>query len=165
MVRIYKFSVEQDSRALYVSTNLIGKLHEFYTVLSQFTLLTKKVDKIFGSRSSLTSSRLKTLLNYTSNSQKNDSNSKKVTSTLKRMTIDSDSEEEAMEVDQPSESSNEGILPDLRQILSQFEKICTWKNIGNKKVPEPVKGISQDYDMANKRIEDIKKQLQKCLED
>lgn len=81
------------------------------------------------------------------------------------MTIDSDSEEEAMEVDQPSESSNEGILPDLRQILSQFEKICTWKNIGNKKVPEPVKGISRDYDMANKRIEDIKKQLQKCLED
>lgn len=34
-----------------------------------------------------------------------------------------------------------------------------WKTVGNKKIPEPVKGLNQEFDEANAKVEDIKQQL------
>lgn len=31
-----------------------------------------------------------------------------------------------------------------------------WKSIGKKKIPEPVKGLNEEFDLANERVEKIK---------
>jgi DNA mismatch repair protein MSH6 len=149
LARIYKYSVEQDSRALYVNINMIGKLNEFYTLLSQLTLLVKKLDKLLGKRKSFDSARLVSLTTFKKCSSANKEN---LSTNFKKMAIDSEDQvAEDMEVDECN-----GILPDIKQLLIQFEQVIVWKTIGKKKIPEPIEGISHEYDQANQRVEEIK---------
>jgi MutS family domain IV len=39
-----------------------------------------------------------------------------------------------------------------------------WKSVGTKKVPEPVKGLDEEFDEANQRVEAIKASLESYLE-
>ena len=39
-----------------------------------------------------------------------------------------------------------------------------WKSVGNKKVPEPIPGLDEDFDQANQAVEDIKTKLEEYLE-
>ena len=179
LVRIYKYSVEQESRALYVSIDMISRLNEFHLLLSQFEKCINKLNKVFGDRSEIESTRLKTLVNFaeteenkeskikteevkkSKKKQKKGKEEKSQTGKPKvRFTLDSDKEDEYSDIEVDSEAEDKrkpkGILPDIRDILEQFKKIIIWKSVGNKKIPEPVKGLSEEYDNANKNVEDIK---------
>ena len=180
LVRIYKYSVEQESKALYVNVDMISRLNEFYILLSQFEKWISKLNKVFGDRSEIESTRLKVLVTFVETEENKDKKAKveevkkskkkqKKGNDLKeqaknpkvRFTLDSDIEDDDsdIEVESNTDDSKEkikGILPNIRDILEQFKKIIIWKSVGNKKVPEPVKGLSQDYDAANKNVEDIK---------
>ena len=61
------------------------------------------------------------------------------------------------------ENESNGILPDVREDLEMFKKIITWKKIGKKNIPEPKRGIWEEFDTANDKVEDIKKSLQSLL--
>lgn len=43
--------------------------------------------------------------------------------------------------------------------------MITWKTIGKKKIPEPVKGLNEDFDIANENVEKLKKKIDDYLED
>ena len=40
-----------------------------------------------------------------------------------------------------------------------------WKAIGKKKIPEPIKGLNNEFDEANNRVEKIKKKIDDYLEE
>jgi len=82
------------------------------------------------------------------------------------LTLLSDEEEkftEAYKVRLQNKSEGDGILPDIREHLNQFSKVITWKQIGKKNIPEPVKGLCKEFDDANDNVERIKKEIQGCL--
>lgn len=54
------------------------------------------------------------------------------------------------------EYSSEAIFPDYTPIIEEFGKMIQWKTVGKKKVPEPVKGLDEEFDEANERVETIK---------
>ena len=39
-----------------------------------------------------------------------------------------------------------------------------WKSVGSKKVPEPIKGLDQEFDRANGKVEKIKQRIEDYLE-
>lgn len=43
--------------------------------------------------------------------------------------------------------------------------MITWKTIGRKKIPEPVKGLNVDFDIANQNVERVKQKIDWYLED
>lgn len=38
-----------------------------------------------------------------------------------------------------------------------------WKKLGSKKIPEPIKGLDSSFDIANSRVESIKKTIMDLL--
>lgn len=67
LTRIYKYSTDQESRALYVNIDLVQRLTEFYQLLSQLESTVKKLDTVFGkNRDKVKSERLKSLISYKS---------------------------------------------------------------------------------------------------
>ena len=82
------------------------------------------------------------------------------------LNVESDEEErlgEAYKEMKRAQSDEDGILPDIRDHLENFKKVITWKKVGKKNVPEPVKGLSQEFDSANDKVEDIKSSIQDVL--
>ena len=60
---------------------------------------------------------------------------------------------------QPDEEMEEGIFPDYMPILDEFEEMIVWKQCGakGKKIPEPKKGVDEEFDAKNEKVESIKK--------
>ena len=52
----------------------------------------------------------------------------------------------------------EGIFPDYMPILEEFEEMIVWKQCGakGKKIPEPKKGVDEEFDAKNEKVESIK---------
>lgn len=48
LVRIYKYSVETQSKAIYLNINAVNRLDEFCTLLTQFRETVRKLDKTFA---------------------------------------------------------------------------------------------------------------------
>ena len=54
-------------------------------------------------------------------------------------------------------------MVDIRPQLEQFASVIIWKQIGRKKVPEPIPGLDQTYDKANQNVDDIKEEFNDLL--
>ena len=52
---------------------------------------------------------------------------------------------------------------DIRDHLEQFSKVITWKKLGKNTIPEPVKGLSEEFDETNDKFDKIKGLIQDCL--
>ena len=55
------------------------------------------------------------------------------------------------------------MFPDYEPILKEFENMIQWKAIGKKKIPEPVRGLDEEFDKANDRVEGIKLKIDNYL--
>ena len=162
---------------------LLSRLDELFILLTQFKNIIEILDEVFGDRSSVKSKRLKALITFESNdiiqgfgakkNRKKESNKRKNKQKSKKkieeekkdydITMQSDEEEKiTKEYKERSKNRTEddGILPDIREHLNQFSKVITWKQIGKKSIPEPVKGLCQEFDEANDNVEQTKKDIQ-----
>jgi len=61
LARVYKFSVESDSKAIYINRNLMFRLHEFYLLITEFEKIVSKLLSIFPVKYNNHSSRLDSL--------------------------------------------------------------------------------------------------------
>jgi len=182
LCRIYKYSISTQSNAIYVDVNSLSRLDELFLLLTQLIEIIDVLDEVFSDRSGLSSKRLKALVTFESQSYaegfgKKKTRKKAVKKTKKKtkkveeskegqFTLESDEEDkQGEEYKERSRNRNEGdgILPDIREHLNQFQKVITWKKINNKNVPEPVKGLSKEFDDANNEVNNIKKSIQECL--
>lgn len=182
LCRIYKYSISTQSNAIYVDVNSLSRLDELFLLLTQLKDIVSTLDEVFGDRSSIKSKRLKALLTFESSDyaegfgkKQTRKKAKKATKSKKKveesksgkeLTLESDEEEkqgEAYKERIKLKSDDDGILPDIRDHLDQFKKVITWKQIGKKNIPEPVKGLCKEFDDANDNVEKIKKLIQGCL--
>ena len=44
------------------------------------------------------------------------------------------------------------LFPDYDEVITRFEEMIQWKQVGSKKVPEPIKGLDAEFDEANNRV-------------
>lgn len=63
------------------------------------------------------------------------------------------------------DDENLGIFPNFDHIIENFEKMIQWKKVGSKKVPEPIKGLNEEFDIANSNVEKLKVRLAEYLEE
>ena len=126
----------------------MNRLDEFYELMTTLREQIDIVTEIFtqSQKSKLNSSRLCQLVNF------------------KQLTDDNE-EEDQMEVEEAEEPQNIGIFPDYLPILDEFDNNFVWKYVGNKRVPEPRKGIDEELDQVNVRIEQVRQQLDDYIED
>jgi DNA mismatch repair protein MSH6 len=61
LARLYKFSIDSESKAIYVNINLVYRLNEFYLVITAFEEIVEKLQKIFKSKNVDKWRRLKSL--------------------------------------------------------------------------------------------------------
>ena len=63
------------------------------------------------------------------------------------------------------ENSDIGLFPDIDQLVQDFESLIVWKADGKEKIPEPMPGIDESFDVANEEVMKIKKDLDQHLWD
>jgi DNA mismatch repair ATPase MutS len=181
LCRIYKYSISTQSNAIYVDVNSLNRLDELFCLLTKLKDIVHCLDEVFGDRTEIKTKRLKALVTFESDNYQEGFGKKKTRKKLKKpkkskkieevkdkkeLTLESDEEDKIdEEYKQRSLARNDdfGILPDIRDHLNQFEKVIIWKKIKNKRIPEPVKGLSKEFDGANEKVESLKKTLQECL--
>ena len=57
-------------------------------------------------------------------------------------------------------------FPNYEPILKEFESMIKWKSTSNgKKVPEPVLGLDEDFDLANSTVDKNKEAINQYEED
>ncbi|CAI2377673.1 unnamed protein product [Moneuplotes crassus] len=150
LARVYKFSIENDSKAVYISNGSYSKMTDFHNLLLYFEEITKKLPKVFTTKK-ISSKRLFLLAKY---------KPMKIKSRIKSANpFDWDEDEEQ------KQEYEEGSLPDIRKWIQGFKEVITWKKIGKNLIPEPKKGISDDFDQANEAIELIRIELDELLEE
>lgn len=49
-----------------------------------------------------------------------------------------------------------GIYPDYLPVLDEFDHMIVWKSCGNRKIPEPRKGVDDEFDNINTDVDSIK---------
>ena len=64
---------------------------------------------------------------------------------------------------QNNENSDEGLFPDIDELIQDFESLIVWKADGKEKIPEPLPGIDESFDVANEEVMKIKKELDQHL--
>lgn len=73
---------------------------------------------------------------------------------------DMENEEEKDEQNLKDVKNTENLLfPDYEPILKEFEQMIQWKNVGSKKIPEPIQGLNEQFDEASARVDNIKGKL------
>lgn len=184
LCRIYKYSISTQSNAIYVDSTSLSRLDELFILLTQLNDIIEALDEVFSSKSELKSKRLKALVSFESHefaqgfgakkirkkvakkSKKTSKKAPKEDTKQNELNMDSDEEEKLGEDYKErikSKKDDEGILPDIRDHLHQFKNVITWKQIGKKNIPEPVKGLSEEFDDANDRVEILKREIQEWL--
>ena len=184
--RIYKYSIATKSNAIYVDANSLSRLDELNILLTQFKTIIDILEEVFTDRDKINSKRLKALITFESSdiiqgfgAKKNRKKEtkkqkgkqkpkKKLEEEKKYNDLNIESDEEAKISKEYKEriqnrNDDDGILPDIREHLRQFDNVITWKQIGKKKIPEPVKGLSEEFDAANNNVESTKQSIQACL--
>jgi len=182
LCRIYKYSISTNSNAIYVNENSLSRLDELYILLSQLEDITKDISDIFGDHKDISAHRLKALVTFQPREYSKGFGTKKIKKKIKNKykkeetkgipreeskqeikdgDMNADSEEDEKEAQKYKDELNnrlesDGILPDIRPELETFRKVITWKTIGKKKFPEPTKGLSEDFDNANEKVEQLK---------
>jgi len=116
---------------------------------------------VFGETNKFKSKRLRGLITFKGTKTK-----KKKYKSANPFLEDSDEDEingDARISDLDKNTGN--LLPDIREQLEQFNKLIKWTSIGrSKRIPEPVPGLSKEYDEANEKVNRIKNKLNDLLE-
>jgi DNA mismatch repair ATPase MutS len=60
-------------------------------------------------------------------------------------------------------SSTSKLLPEIRPELERFWSVIQWKQIGKKKIPEPISGLDEEYDKWNSVVDNLKYDLEVLL--
>jgi len=112
-------------KAIYIDISVITRLDEFHSLLSELKRLSEILNDVFNEDAikTLRSKRLRALVQY--------KNVVKKTNKKKKVIEDND---------------EETLFPDFRPIIEEFEDMIQWKNVGNKKVPEPTPGQDEGFD-------------------
>ena len=123
--RIYTYSQKSSVKAIYIDISVITRLDEFHSLLSELKRLSEILNDVFNEDAikTLRSKRLRALVQY--------KNVVKKTNKKKKVIEDNDEEK---------------LFPDFRPIIEEFEDMIQWKNVGNKKVPEPTPGQDEGFD-------------------
>ena len=69
------------------------------------------------------------------------------------------SDEDDAEETKGGEIGGPGIFPDYEPILQDFESMVVWKSLKGKKIPEPKKGVDEDFDNVNVRVDEIRSKM------
>jgi len=148
LTKIYTYSVKSKVKAFYIDAMALNRLDEFYDLLATLKELASIVKDVFGARQ-LESKRLRQLGGF------------------KQVILQNTGEALDTEMsDGNSPAKIEGIFPDYRPILDEFEGMIIWKQLDKShKVPEPKKGIDPDFDNANVRVEKIRLNMENYVEE
>ncbi len=154
--RIYTYSQKSSVKAIYIDISVITRLDEFYNLLSLLKKLKEIISDVFDKDALrvLKSKRLKALVQF-----KKPQAPQKVNKRQKRKVVDEESKE-----DTTFEEEQHAIFPDYSSVIEDFENMIQWKSVGNKKVPEPVPGLDEEFDTANSQVEKIKERLEAYIE-
>ena len=75
------------------------------------------------------------------------------------------SDEDDAEETKGGEIGGPGIFPDYEPILQDFESMVVWKSLKGKKIPEPKKGVDEDFDNVNVRVDEIRSKMHSYVKD
>ena len=76
-----------------------------------------------------------------------------------------DEDEEMKEGSDDDDVGPAGIFPDYSPILAEFEDMIVWKQYRGKKVPEPKRGVDDEFDKINVTVEEIKRRMEKYVDE
>ena len=150
LTRVYTYSVKQKVKAFYIDAQAINRLDEFHDLCETLRAIVDILKDIFhkGKKASFSSQRLRKLVNF-----KNVVKSADGDEEMKSQTSDNDEDEE------------EGIFPNYIPILDEFANMIEWKSFGGKRIPEPKRGIDEEFDGFNEAVNKIKEQMQDYAKD
>ena len=140
LTKIYTYSVKQKVKAFYIDAQALNRLDEFYDLLATLRELNQILKDVFHKKAGKVeaeSLRLRRLV------------------TFKKVIVHANADTEMQS--QQDEEMEEGIFPDYMPILDEFEEMIVWKQYGNKKIPEPKKGVDEEFDNKNDNLDSIKK--------
>jgi len=65
-----------------------------------------------------------------------------------------------------TESAVDGLLPFLDDSIAEFEMLIVWKKVAGceDQIPEPQRGLDQNFDQTNDKVNGVKKQLDNYLD-
>jgi DNA mismatch repair protein MSH6 len=164
LVKMYKFSIQADSKAIYIDSSSVMKLNEFFVLLENLEMIIKSISDIFHGEEDY-SKRLHQLSHF-----KKRQKGKEKYKSANPLDFDPDENVKDGMLKTPynyivsKDPKSGGLLPDIRVQLERFRSVITWKNIDNKKVPEPKEGLDEGFDKANKAVEDVHNELYVLLE-
>ena len=157
LTRIYKFSLEADSKAMYINSTSLLRMNEFYTLLTNLEKKKKKLGLIFPIKTKIKSNRLTALKTFIN------PKIKKKNKSANPFTWESDREDEYKSPDDIV-LKRSGLLPDIRPQIEKFMSVIIWKKVGKQSIPEPKPGLDEVFDAANAKIENIYEQFELLLE-
>ncbi|TNV85716.1 hypothetical protein FGO68_gene17605 [Halteria grandinella] len=137
MNKLFTYSVRQNVKAIYFENISFQKLKEFKMLLKNFKEIPRLLEplRMIVEKGQCKSQRFQRLL-----------------------TVKEDNELD----DDPSQ----GLLPFLDQAIEEFELLIVWKRVGgcDDQIPEPQKGLDIHFDQTNEKVNQIKGDLDRYLE-
>lgn len=157
LTRIYTYSVKQKVKAFYIDAQALNRLDEFYSLLGQLREIMAILKDIFGGKSGFKpkSHRLRQLVGVKQIVRREPSAD---------ADMNSHSEDEEQSGEEGKDGESVGIFPDYMPILAQFDKMVVWKQAGKQKVPEPVRGLDEEFDAKNEKVENIRDRMDTYIE-
>lgn len=130
--KVFTYSQKSSVKAIYIDIAVLSRLDEFYALLNQLGSLRSYIEEVFDDVAikKLQSRRLKALVSFTQT---------KITE--KKAARKRKSSKASNEESKSTDDTDDGIFPDYKPILEEFHKMIQWKAVGNKKIPEPIKGL------------------------
>ena len=152
LTKIYTYSVKTKVKAFWVDAQALTRLDEFYGLIETLREVNSILDEVFheaDGNAKVQAKRLKQLVTL-----------KPLVDADAKMRSDEDEEET-----KGGESNGPGIYPDYEPILQEFEEMIVWKSIKGKKIPEPKKGIDENFDNVNDKISEVRSKIQSYISD
>ncbi|CAI2371577.1 unnamed protein product [Moneuplotes crassus] len=144
--KMYKYSIKQSVKVVYFENLSVNKIKEFHALMEHFKSLKGLVNIYRKVKDRFKSKRLRNLLTF-----------KKV---------DEEESDEAEGESEPRDNVEDyGLFPDVDIMVNDFESLIIWKSDGKEKIPEPLPGIDESFDIANQEVMRVKEQLDQHLEE
>jgi len=145
LTKIYTYSVKTKVKAFYIDAQALNRLDEFYGLVETLREVKRILIEVFhkdtASSVKVSSKRLRRLVSLAS---------------LTKEGADTEMENTDAQ-EEEAKGSSDGIFPDYEPILQEFENMVIWKQYKGKKIPEPRRGVDEDFDNVNVKVESIKK--------
>ena len=128
LTKIYTYSVKTKMRQFYIDAQALTRLDEFYGLVETLREVIKIIKELFhdGDKVKVTSRRLRQLVSL--------------------RTLKTGDQDEEMKEGDSDDDDVEGIFPDYSPILDEFEDMIIWKSHGKSKIPEPKRGVFEEFD-------------------